>query len=115
MLCLPMEDRNLAKTNNADFVSLARNDSMGRTIPSFRLVLAEVEEQWRDYRSYLRKNDRKYFDGMLAIPRLYVSACSGAVRPIRIYPIFISVLFHHHLELVSIAKRVGCKGLVLAA
>jgi hypothetical protein len=41
---------------------------------------------------------------MFAIPRLYISACSGAVNPIRIYPIFISILLHHYLELIRISE-----------
>lgn len=82
---------------------------MGRTIPSFRLALAEEEADWKAYREYLNKREKKAFDDMLAIPRLYISACSGAVKPIRIYPIFISILLHHYLDLVKIAERLGLK------
>jgi hypothetical protein len=77
---------------------------MGRTIPSFRLALADEEAEWRDYRNYLNKREKQAFDDMFAIPRLYISACSGAVNPIRIYPIFISILLHHYLELIRISE-----------
>ena len=46
-------------------------------------------------------------DDMFAIPQLYISACSGAVSLVRIHPIFISIIFHHHKELMEIAKQIG--------
>jgi hypothetical protein len=80
--------------------------SLGRTVPSFRLALAEEESEWRDYRKHLDVSERKDFDDMFAIPRLYISACSGAVSLVRIHPIFISILFHHHRELMKIAQQI---------
>jgi hypothetical protein len=83
--------------------------SVGRTIPSFRLALAEEESEWKDYRDYLNKREKKAFDEMFAIPRMYISACSGAVKPVRIYPILISILLHHYLDLGTIAKQLELK------
>jgi hypothetical protein len=77
-----------------------------RTVPSFRLALAEEKCEWRDYRKYLDESERKEFDDMFAIPRLYISACSGAVSLVRIYPIFVSILFHHYRELMKIAQQI---------
>jgi hypothetical protein len=79
---------------------------MGRTIPSFRLALAEEESEWRDYRKHLDDSERKDFDDMFSIPRLYISACSGAVSLVRIHPIFISIIFHHYKELLEIAHEI---------
>jgi hypothetical protein len=87
-------------------LSLASEKSLGRTIPSFRLALAEEESEWRDYRKHLDKRERKEFDDMFEIPRLYISACSGAVSLVRIYPIFISILLHHYKELMKIAQQI---------
>jgi hypothetical protein len=64
---------------------------MGRTISSFRLALAEEESEWRkEYLQYLGKSERKAFDDMFAIVRLYISACSNAVNPIRIRIIIVT-------------------------
>jgi hypothetical protein len=43
---------------------------MGRTLPSFRIVLAEEKLEWRSFRKALDKKDRKEFDEMFDIPKL---------------------------------------------
>ena len=80
---------------------------MGRTVPSFRLALAEEESEWRDFREHLDKAERKEFDDMFTIPRLYLSACSGAVKLVRIFPIFMSIAFHHYKELLQMVEQLG--------
>jgi hypothetical protein len=72
---------------------------MGRTVPSFRIVLAEEKQEWKDFRNSLDKSERKSFDEMWDIPRLYVSACSNSVQLVPLQPIIISILFHHYKEL----------------
>jgi hypothetical protein len=69
---------------------------MGRTIPSFRIAAVLEEKEWKSYRKYLNKNDRKLFDNMFSITRLYNSACSYAVNPIRINPIIMSIVLHNY-------------------
>ena len=72
---------------------------MGRTVPSFRIVIAEEKQEWKDFRNALDKSERKSFDEMWDIPRLYVSACSNSVQMVPLQPIIISILFHHYKEL----------------
>ncbi len=44
---------------------------MDRTIPSFG-VASEIEiRKWRSFRHALDKKDRRTFDEMLSLPRLY--------------------------------------------
>jgi hypothetical protein len=43
---------------------------------------------------------------MFDIPRLYTSACSYAVQPVRLYPILMSILLHHFKELTQCVKEV---------
>ena len=69
---------------------------MGRTIPSFRIAAVLEEKEWKYFRKYLNKNDKKAFDNMFSISRLYNSACSYAVNPIRIYPIMMSIVLHNY-------------------
>jgi hypothetical protein len=80
---------------------------LGRTVPSFRLALVEEESEWKEYRQHLDKSERKDFDDMFAIPRLYQSACSGAVKLVRVCPIFMSIAFHHYKELSQMAAELG--------
>jgi hypothetical protein len=65
---------------------------MGRTIPSFRIALAMEKEEWKPFRNALDKSDRKKFDEMFDVPRLYISACSYSVQYVRLHPIMMSIL-----------------------
>ena len=70
---------------------------MGRTIPSFRIAAVLEKKSWKQYRKFLNnKNDRKVFDNMFSTAMLYNSASSYAAIPIRIYPIMMSIVFHHY-------------------
>src|SRR5918998_6446086 len=79
---------------------------MGRTVPSFRLVLATEKAEWKTFRNGLDKSERKEFDEMWDIPRLYVSACSNSVPLVPLQPIIISILFHHYKELKKCISEV---------
>jgi len=77
---------------------------MGRTIASFRLASVDEQKEWKGFRKGLDRQDRKIFDDMFSIGRLYNSACSYAAKPIRIQPIFMSIVFHHYKQLVEIGR-----------
>jgi hypothetical protein len=79
---------------------------MGRTIPSFRNVLAIEKAEWKPFRNALDKSERKDFDDMFDIPRLYLSACSNSVQLVPLHPIIMSILFHHYKELTEIISEV---------
>jgi len=87
---------------------------MGRTVPSFRIASVIEEKEWKSFRNSLDKSDRKIFDQMFSITNLYNSASSYAAKPIRIQPIFMSIIFHHYKQLASLKKskkRIGTTGL----
>jgi hypothetical protein len=48
---------------------------MDRTVPSFRNVLAEENQEWKPFRNALDKSEKKSFDEMWHIPRLYITPC----------------------------------------
>jgi hypothetical protein len=75
---------------------------MGRTVPSFRIVLEEEKEEWKPFRAALDKSERKDFDEMWDIPKLYITACSNSVQLVPLHPIMISILFHHYKELTEL-------------
>ena len=79
---------------------------MGRTVPSFRIVLAEEKQEWKPFRNALDKPERKEFDEMWDIPRLHVSACSNSVQLVPLHPIIISILFQHFKELKECISEV---------
>jgi hypothetical protein len=42
---------------------------------------------------------------MFSIAHLYNSACSYAIKPIRIQPIFMSIIFHHYKQLLKLKEE----------
>ena len=80
---------------------------MGRTIPSFRLVLDMEKEEWKPFRAALAKKERKEFDDMWDIPRLYITACSNSVSLVPLHPIVLmSSLLHCYERLVKRISQV---------
>lgn len=79
---------------------------MGRTIPSFTMALMHEESDWRPFRGDLDRQDRRVFDDMFAIPKLYISSCMYSANPIVLHPIILSILFHHSKQLDDLVTRV---------
>ena len=82
---------------------------MGTTIPSFRIASVEERKEWKELRQALDKSDRRAFDDMFLICHLYNSACSFAAKPIRIHPIFMSIIFHHYKQIMEIKDKLEKK------
>src|SRR5919106_3224385 len=79
---------------------------MGRTIPSFRIVLEIEREEWKPFRDALDKSDRKKFDDMWDLPRWYITACSNSVQYVRLHPILMSILLYDYKELTQCISEV---------
>jgi dsDNA-binding SOS-regulon protein len=60
----------------------------------------------KPFRNALDKKDRKAFDEMWDIAKLYVSACSNSVQLVPLQPIMISILLHHYKELLQCIGKV---------
>ncbi|MGB8935178.1 MAG: hypothetical protein WCC17_08740, partial [Candidatus Nitrosopolaris sp.] len=70
-------------------------------------IASSIEEkEWKPFRNSLDKSDRKIFDEMFSIAHLYNSASSYAAKPIRIQPIFMSIIFHHYKQLARLSKEI---------
>jgi hypothetical protein len=70
-----------------------------RSCPTECLAIEEAE--WKPFTNALDKSDRKEFDDMFDISRLYISACSNSVQLVPLHPIMISILFHHYKQLTE--------------
>ena len=79
---------------------------MGRTIPSFRLAEMQEVGAWRKFRKSLPNRERKHFDDMLDMTRLYISASSFAVRTSRLEGMGMALLFHHYKRLEELSRKV---------
>lgn len=76
---------------------------MGKTIPSFRIATEMETRRWRPFRAALGKKERKIFDEMFDITRLYDVAGTTACRPVLIQTILISTIFEHYKRLTKLA------------
>jgi hypothetical protein len=78
---------------------------MGRTIPSFRIASEMERWKWRMFRKFLDKQDRKVFNELLSIPRLYNAAGTMACRPVLIHVILMSIIFEHYKQLTKLLSK----------
>jgi hypothetical protein len=82
---------------------------MGRTIPSWRIVVEGEIERLKKFRDFLRLEDKQIFDDLLNQCKLYASAASSLASPVREVPLIISILFAHHKKLTELERRLSAK------
>jgi hypothetical protein len=82
---------------------------MGRTIPSWRIVVEAETEKLRKFRDSLRQEDKPVFDDLLNQCRLYASAASSLASPVKEVPLIVSMLFAHHKKLTQLERRLKAK------
>lgn len=72
---------------------------MGRSIPSFRMLIDIERSEWRMFREKLsNRQDKEYLNKLFSIPKLYCHSLSNLSRPIIMEPILLSVLFQSFKE-----------------
>lgn len=79
---------------------------MGRTIPTYRLHLESILNDWMDYRRALREKDREAFDRLLNKARQHASAASYSAHLDPTDLAFLSILLETEKEIQS-AKDMG--------
>lgn len=84
---------------------------MGRTIPSWRMVVEAEVEKLKRFQEFLRQEDKTMFEDMLDQCKLLASAASVMASPIKQVPLIISILFAHHKKLTELEKRLEARGL----
>ena len=82
-------------------------DSMGRTVPSFRMALEGEIASWREFRGSLRSiGSREDLDGMFDQARTNCMAAGNAVRPVVFEGMFMAVAFAHEKRLTSLGRAI---------
>jgi YesN/AraC family two-component response regulator len=71
---------------------------MDRTIPSFGLLVDIEKLEWKQFRKYLCRQDKKIFNRLFTIPKLYCHYLSDLANPIIIHSIFLAILFHNEKD-----------------
>lgn len=80
--------------------------TMGRTIPTYRLHLESILNDWMDYRRALREKDREAFDRLLNKARQHASAASYCAHMDPTVLAILSILLETEKELEKL-KRAG--------
>jgi len=79
---------------------------MGRTLPTFRMLLQQLEVSWSPYRRALRIEDREAFDTVMALAREHASASSFMVDSDPMDALFMSVLVEQQKEILDLKRKV---------
>lgn len=79
---------------------------MGRTIPSWRMLLEEEFKRWEKFQDALRIDEREIFEDLMDECRRYASAAGAATFPVKTEGMFLSVLFSHHKALKELRDKV---------
>ncbi|WP_148685386.1 hypothetical protein [Candidatus Nitrosocosmicus hydrocola] len=77
---------------------------MGRSIPSFRMLIDIERLEWTNFKKELSKKDKQIFNKLFLIPKLYCHALSSLSNPITIEPIILSILFNNFKSINQIRR-----------
>jgi hypothetical protein len=72
---------------------------LGRTVPSYRMILEREIQKWEAFLKALRKEDRDAFEELMNACRSYASAAGAATRPVITEAMFMSILLSHQKNL----------------
>ncbi len=78
---------------------------MGRTIPTYRMHLESILNDWMDYRRALREHDREAFDRLLNKARQHASAATYCAHMDPTDLAFLSILLEMEEELEALRSR----------
>jgi len=78
---------------------------MGRTIPSWRIVVEEELVKMDRFKQFLRAEDRAVFEDLLNQCKLYAPYAGCLASPVKEIPLFLSMIFAHHKKLAELERR----------
>jgi len=78
---------------------------MGRTIPSWRIIVEQEIEKMSKFKQFLRTEDQAVFEDLLNQCKLYASAAGVLASSVKEFPLLLSMLFAHHKKLTELERR----------
>jgi len=79
---------------------------VGRTIPSWLIVVEQEIAAMSRFKQFLGAEDRVVFDDLLSQCKLYASAAGVLASPVREVPLLLSMVFAQHKRLMELEKRI---------
>ena len=83
---------------------------MGRTVPSFRMLLEGIIEDLSVFRRALRGEDKIAFDSLMNRARAHASSCTVTPMLEPIDAVFLSILVEQEKEIISIREMLTTNG-----
>ena len=78
---------------------------MGRTVPTFTMVIQQEMESWGKFRRGLRREDQEALDELFRSARLQLAGSAYAARPIPFESIAMCMLLAQHRAIVHLQRR----------
>jgi len=88
---------------------------MGRTLPTFTMVIQQEMESWAKFRRGLRREDQEALDELFRAARLQLAGSAYAARPIPFESIAMSMLLAQHRVITRLEERLTVLERVWAA
>ncbi len=80
---------------------------MGRTVPTFTMVVQEEMESWSKFRRGLRREDQEALDELFRAARLQLASSAYAARPIPFESIAMSMLLAQQRMIRVLEARIA--------
>jgi len=78
---------------------------MGKTVPSYRVVLEEEISGWKGFAKVLRREDILLFEGLMDMCRGNAMAGGGACRPVVFEAMVMSMLLGQQKRILVLEKK----------
>jgi len=79
---------------------------MGRTLPSWRIVVEQKTAELSTFKKFLRGEDRVIFDDLLIQCKLYAAEAGTLASPVKEVPLLLSMIFAQHKKLAELEKQI---------
>jgi hypothetical protein len=80
---------------------------MGRTIPSWRIVVDEEITRMSKFKQFLGPEDRAVFDDLLSQCKLYAAEAGLLASPVKEVPMLLSMIFAQHKRLAELERQLN--------
>jgi hypothetical protein len=78
---------------------------VGRTIPSWRIVVEQMLVELSRFRQFLRPEELAVFDDLLNQCRLYAPYASCLASPVKEVPLLLFMIFGQHKRLAELEQH----------
>jgi len=80
-------------------------NAMGRTIPSWRIIVEQEIAVMSRFKQFLRPEDRAVFDDLLTQCKLYAAGGEVFTSPVKEMSLLFWMIFAQHKKLAELEKR----------